>query len=767
MADLNARIKPKKSSTAGEVPQAADLEVAEIAVNTADGKLFVKHTDDTIKEISGTGGGSGLPAVGNSGDVLAVSDGDWTPKPLTALLEGSVITADIHLDFDGPGDIPVMNASGMSSTFPSLDPKWGTGGASFTRASQDFLQGSWPTGAVGTQVWTLSFWVKTTDTDYSSNTGKRIIAPVSGTNLANGFQILREPKGGTTYTPHGDNAQGAFVMTPGGNTASYLVSTRTLDLADGDWHFLVFQHEGGGVYSCFVDGSLTERRTAAAPVNFGQNGGFFIGKRQDNNVDCYFDGSLDNFVLEIGSIMSSSSTVAVPDGPVGLAEDNGPGIGIGSLADVDTETTAPTDGQSLVWVDANSRWEPVSRSHIGDLEDVSYDAGSLEPVGLDQIVFSSADVASGETWKVFANTTYGMGMAAYSGTGSYFYIHADKGILARMDRGAPFYITGESANSDNTPEIRLTSGDPFANSPTGNYFGLTLPDGYSVDQTYSVPEADGTAGQVLSTDGTGNLFWQSAAGGAGGGPAVSFIKASIEQLLSVTATTVTFPAEAEVGDLMLIMVLVRDNGTVPTPLRNIPAPAGWTRNEYEEYASATDGASFTYALLSRELDAADIASGSVTITPDSASASTNIYTGWQVYRDAVILSTDTVDTTIDGNSLPTSGYDFVGQPRAHSGAAANFVSRIFSSTDDGYELTREADSYASFVDGYPNYGNAFSKLVTCIYDPGVLNEFNIKRVTSDGTPGTLSNGFSIGTFNLGPKPSEYERVIGGTFGSGV
>jgi hypothetical protein len=53
MADLNARIKPKKSSTTGEVPQAADLEVAEIAVNTADGKLFVKHTDNSIKEISG------------------------------------------------------------------------------------------------------------------------------------------------------------------------------------------------------------------------------------------------------------------------------------------------------------------------------------------------------------------------------------------------------------------------------------------------------------------------------------------------------------------------------------------------------------------------------------------------------------------------------------------------------------------------------------------------------------------------------------------
>ena len=49
MADFIARIKPKRSTVSGEVPTAADLEVGEIAVSTADGKLFVKHSDDTIR----------------------------------------------------------------------------------------------------------------------------------------------------------------------------------------------------------------------------------------------------------------------------------------------------------------------------------------------------------------------------------------------------------------------------------------------------------------------------------------------------------------------------------------------------------------------------------------------------------------------------------------------------------------------------------------------------------------------------------------------
>lgn len=52
-------IKLKRSSTASDAPTASDLEVGELAINTADAKLFTKHTDNSIKEISGSGGGGG------------------------------------------------------------------------------------------------------------------------------------------------------------------------------------------------------------------------------------------------------------------------------------------------------------------------------------------------------------------------------------------------------------------------------------------------------------------------------------------------------------------------------------------------------------------------------------------------------------------------------------------------------------------------------------------------------------------------------------
>lgn len=61
MAEFFARLVPKKSTQPGEVPNPdLDLVVGEIAVNTADGKIFTKHTDGSLKEISGSGGGGGI-----------------------------------------------------------------------------------------------------------------------------------------------------------------------------------------------------------------------------------------------------------------------------------------------------------------------------------------------------------------------------------------------------------------------------------------------------------------------------------------------------------------------------------------------------------------------------------------------------------------------------------------------------------------------------------------------------------------------------------
>lgn len=72
MAELNARIIAKASATAAEEPLAADLEVAELAVNTADGKLFTKHTDGSVVTISGGGGAAPVDSVNGETGVVSL-----------------------------------------------------------------------------------------------------------------------------------------------------------------------------------------------------------------------------------------------------------------------------------------------------------------------------------------------------------------------------------------------------------------------------------------------------------------------------------------------------------------------------------------------------------------------------------------------------------------------------------------------------------------------------------------------------------------------
>lgn len=92
MADLDARIIPKASGTASEAPVSGDLFVGEIAINTADGIAYVKHTDNTIKTLGRDYIGELLdvsnsaPSDGNSLKWSAAS-GEWQP--------GSVVVEDL------------------------------------------------------------------------------------------------------------------------------------------------------------------------------------------------------------------------------------------------------------------------------------------------------------------------------------------------------------------------------------------------------------------------------------------------------------------------------------------------------------------------------------------------------------------------------------------------------------------------------------------------------------------------------------------------
>jgi len=51
-------IKPKRSETASSVPSTSDLEVGEVAINSADQKIYTKKSDGTVVEVANAAGGA-------------------------------------------------------------------------------------------------------------------------------------------------------------------------------------------------------------------------------------------------------------------------------------------------------------------------------------------------------------------------------------------------------------------------------------------------------------------------------------------------------------------------------------------------------------------------------------------------------------------------------------------------------------------------------------------------------------------------------------
>ncbi len=76
---MASRIKHKRSSVAGKVPVAADLEAGELALNTNDGKVFLKKDDDSILDITSTifknDSNVTVTDTGSNGTVTTTADG--------------------------------------------------------------------------------------------------------------------------------------------------------------------------------------------------------------------------------------------------------------------------------------------------------------------------------------------------------------------------------------------------------------------------------------------------------------------------------------------------------------------------------------------------------------------------------------------------------------------------------------------------------------------------------------------------------------------
>lgn len=105
-------IRHKRNSTAGATPSAGSLVTGELAINTADGKLFTKTDSGTVVEIGGSSGGTTLYAgtatvdfgsTGGNVATVAVTGQTWVTATshIDAFMMGTDTTADHNADEHG------------------------------------------------------------------------------------------------------------------------------------------------------------------------------------------------------------------------------------------------------------------------------------------------------------------------------------------------------------------------------------------------------------------------------------------------------------------------------------------------------------------------------------------------------------------------------------------------------------------------------------------------------------------------------------------
>jgi len=67
--------------------------------------------------------------------------------------------------------------------------------------------------------------------------------------------------------------------------------------------------------------------------------------------------------------------------------------------------------------------------------------------------------------------------------------------------------------NDITKKITFENVQKYYDADASNYLAFAAPSSVSTNVTWTLPSADGTSGQVLSTDGSGTLSWSSSGGG--------------------------------------------------------------------------------------------------------------------------------------------------------------------------------------------------------------------------------------------------------------
>ena len=523
---MATNIQLKRSATQGASPGTSDLELGELALNTYDGKLYMKKTvsgTSSIVELTGTTAPTSSAFAYDSFKYTASSnqttftgsDADsktlaYTAGQIQVYLNGVLLDA---TDYTASNGSSVVLGSGATSgdllmvlNFSGTNPfdyfKY-----TATNAQTSFSGNDANSNSLVYTVGNISVHlngVLLDATDYTATSGTSVVL-ASGAASGDILVIHEFNETGLTDLASDTTPQLSGDLDVNGND---IVSTSNANID-------IIPHGTGNVNlgtDTVTIGTSGENVTVTTSgtgdmtlsTNSGTNSGsILIADGANNDITLTPNGTGDVIIdgLKYPQADGSADQVLKTDGSGQL-----------SFTTISSAAITDADGDTKIQVEESSD-EDTIRFDIAGTEQIVLADGVLKPttdndidLGTSSLEFKDAffdgtvttDALVADTADINGGTVDGATVGANSASsGAFTTISAS----SNTDLNGTLNVSGHVSLDGSTNELRFYEGS--------NYVGFEAPS-LSADQIWVLPTADGSSGQMLKTDGSGTLSWATA-----------------------------------------------------------------------------------------------------------------------------------------------------------------------------------------------------------------------------------------------------------------
>lgn len=312
--------------------------------------------------------------------------------------------------------------------------------------------------------------------------------------------------------------------------------------------------------------------------------------------------------------------------------------------------------------------------------------------------------------------------------------------------GKFYYVGGMPVIlSDGTVAINSTSELAFL-TPGATYVGFAPPTTVAASTVWTLPNADGTSGQALTTDGSGNLAWATPSGTGvtsvtGTAPVTSSGGATPDIALSLKTNgglvTETNELAVDLGASSITGTLgVADGGTGQTTYTDGQLLIGKTDGTLAK-ATLTQGSGITITNGDGTISISATGSGGTVTSVDVAGGTGLTSSG------GPITGSGTITVDLDNTAVTPGSYTYAsitvdqqGRLTAASNGAAPLVSADIGVTVQAYDAdTAKTDAVQTYTAGQRGEITALTSAATITPDFNDSNNFSVTL----GTNATLAN----------------------------